>query len=55
MKDHLKTTVETHEIRLEKIVPPPQHNGVLQKMNRIMLERMRCSLSHAMLLNHFGL
>jgi len=30
MKDHLETTIETHEIKFEKIVPQtPRHNGVL--------------------------
>ena len=37
-------------IRLEKSVPKtPQHNGVAERMNRTITERIRCMLSHAKL------
>jgi transposase InsO family protein len=40
----------SHGIRLEKTVPKtPQHNGVAERMNRTICERIRCMLSHAKL------
>lgn len=39
-----------HGIRLEKIVPKTsQQNGVAEIMNRTIVERIRCILSHAKL------
>lgn len=43
-----------HGIRLEKTVPKtPQHNGVAERMNRTIGERIRCLLSHAKLPKSF--
>jgi transposase InsO family protein len=44
----------SHGIRLEKTVPKtPQHNGVAERMNITICERIRCMLSHAKLPKHF--
>jgi len=44
----------SHGIRLEKTVPKtPQHNGVAERMNRTIYERIRCMLSHAKLPKSF--
>lgn len=41
-------------IRHEQTVPKtPQHNGVAERMNRTIVERIRCMLSHAKLPNTF--
>lgn len=38
----------SHSIRLVKTVPKtPQHNGVAERVNRTICERIRCMLSHA--------
>ncbi|CAJ2658330.1 unnamed protein product [Trifolium pratense] len=43
-----------HGIKLEKTVPKtPQHNGVAERMNRTINERVRCMLSHAKLSKAF--
>ena len=43
-----------HDIRLEKIVPKsPQQNGVVERMNITIEERIRCMLSHSKLLKSF--
>ena len=43
-----------HGIRLEKTVPKtPQQNGVAERMNRTIEERIRCMLSHAKLPKSF--
>ena len=43
-----------HGIKLEKSVPKtPQHNGVAERMNRTIEERIRCMLSHAKLPKSF--
>ncbi|KAJ7005746.1 hypothetical protein NC653_005156 [Populus alba x Populus x berolinensis] len=43
-----------HGIKLEKIVPKtPQQNGVAERMNRTIVERIRCVLSHAKLPKSF--
>jgi transposase InsO family protein len=40
----------SHGIRHERTVPKtPQHNGVAERMNRTIIERIRCMLSHAKL------
>jgi hypothetical protein len=45
---------KSHGIRLEKTVPKTsQHNGVAEKMNRTIYERIRCMLSHAKLPKSF--
>ena len=43
-----------HGIRLEKTVPKtPQQNGVVERMNRTIEERIRCMLSHSKLPKSF--
>ena len=43
-----------HGIKLEKTVPKtPQQNGVAERMNRTIVERIRCMLSHAKLPKSF--
>ena len=43
-----------HGIRLEKTVPQtPQHNGVIERMNYTINDRIRCMLSHAKLSKSF--
>ena len=43
-----------HGIRFEKTVPKtPQHNGVAERMNRTINDRIRCMLSHAKLSKSF--
>ena len=44
----------SHGIRLEKTVSKtPQQNGVAERMNRTICDRIRCMLSHAKLLKSF--
>jgi transposase InsO family protein len=44
----------SHGIRLEKTVPKtPQHNGVAERMNITICERIKCMLSHAKLPKSF--
>ena len=43
-----------HDIQLEKTVPKsPKQNGVAERMNRTIEERIRCMLSHSKLLKSF--
>ena len=50
---HLSNTAEVG-IRLEKTVPKtPQQNGVAERMNRTICDRIGCMLSHAKLLKSF--
>lgn len=43
-----------HDIRLQKTIPKtPQQNGVVERMNRIIEERVRCMLSHVKLPTSF--
>jgi len=43
-----------HGIKLEKTVPKtPQQNGVVERMNKTIEERIRCMLSHAKLSKSF--
>jgi hypothetical protein len=43
-----------HGIKLEKTVPKtPQHNEVDERMNKIIVERIRCMLSHTKLPKSF--
>ncbi|CAN0846213.1 Retrovirus-related Pol polyprotein from transposon TNT 1-94 [Linum grandiflorum] len=43
-----------HGIKLQKSVPKtPQHNGVAERMNRTICERIKCMLSHAKLPKSF--
>ena len=49
-KGPLKQYSKSHGIRLEKTVPSTlQQNGVAEKMNRTIKERVRCMLSNAKL------
>ena len=42
-------------IKLEKTNPKtPQHNRVVERMNHIINDRIRCMLSHAKYQKHFG-
>ena len=44
----------SHDIRLEKMIPKtPQQNGVAEKMNRTIYDRIRCMFSHAKLSKSF--
>lgn len=39
-----------HGIKIEKAVPKtPQHNGIVERMNHTINDKMRCMLSHAKL------
>jgi hypothetical protein len=43
-----------HGIRLEKTMPKTMlHNGIVERMNRTIYERIRCMLSYAKLPKHF--
>jgi hypothetical protein len=45
---------KSNGIRLEKTVSKtPQHNGIAERMNRTICERIMCMLSHAKLPKHF--
>ena len=44
----------SHGIKLEKMVPKtPQQNGVAERMNRTICDRIKCMLSHAKLPKSF--
>jgi transposase InsO family protein len=50
----LEEYCRSHGIRLEKTVPKtPQHNGVVERMNITICERIKCVLSHAKLPKSF--
>ena len=49
-----ETYCRFHGIKLQKSVPKtPQHNGVAERMNRTICERIKCMLSHAKLPKSF--
>jgi len=49
-KGPLENYCKEHGIKLEKTIPKtPQHNGVVERMNYTISDRIRCMLSHAKL------
>ncbi|PKI40026.1 hypothetical protein CRG98_039596 [Punica granatum] len=50
-RGHFENYCRTHDIKLEKTVPKtPQQNGLAERMNRTIVERVRCMLSQEKLL-----
>ncbi|PKI51292.1 hypothetical protein CRG98_028321 [Punica granatum] len=51
---HFENYCMTHGIKLEKTIPKtPQQNGLAERMNRTIVERVRCMISQAKLSKSF--